>query len=90
MAAFLQRTLCRLSGRVTGKPTAGATVPVKSRGVLGTTRHGEGGRGDTEIENTGQWTESRRPQAAAGRGRNEFTDVTQVTRRPSSITGHAA
>lgn len=53
MAAFLQNTLCRLSGTVTGKSTAGATITVKSRGVLGTACHGARGpagvsRGETD------------------------------------------
>lgn len=63
VAAFLQKTLCWPSGASDWKSRADATIPVKSRGVLGTTHHREGG---TEIENTDGGQESKGPRQQQG------------------------
>lgn len=68
------------------KSTAGATVPVKSRGVLGTTRHR--GRRSSRTRTVDGKQET---PGSSREGRNEFTDVTQVTaqqhHRPCGLGG---
>lgn len=65
MVAFLQKTLCWLSSRVTGNQQLGPQFqsnPEECWGPPATER-------ETEIENTDGGQESRKgPQAAAGRG----------------------
>lgn len=51
MAAFLQKTLCRAVWYSDWKSTAGANVPVASRGVLGVFPQPPTER-ETETENT--------------------------------------
>lgn len=67
--------------------TAGATMPIKSRGVLGTTRHRGRRSSRTRTADGKQET-----PGSSGEGRNEFTDVTQVTaqqhHRPCGSGGH--
>lgn len=85
MAAFLQKTLCWLSGTVAGGQQLGTPFWANA-GVLGTTSQTERWK-----LRTGQWEgEPERAPGSSREGRDEFTEATQVTQRPSSITGHVA
>lgn len=72
MAAFLQKTLCWLSGTVTGNQQLRPLLrsnPEECWGPPATER-------EPETENTDgrlRWTESRRAPGSSREGRNEFT-----------------
>lgn len=89
MAAFLQKTSRRLSGTAPGNQQLGPLHGSDPGECWGPPAAG-GGRADGERGTVDGKRGGGGGPGSSREGRNEFTDVTQVTCGPSSITGQAA
>lgn len=69
------------------KSTAGPR-PVRGSGVLGPPAPPRPAPREPETGNT-RWTGEQEVPGSSREGRSEFTDETQVTRRPGSVPGRA-